>query len=178
VSLILYKVYVDNLTQQIQTTCMTKYQIYIYQYVLVYISRPHHKHEPRHKLGLTTLYLLQLSTVQSPFVHLLLTTCDVIYYIYLCVVNIFDLYQHMHTLFYLNQKCIFTVENNNTNTDRLMLPLLERGRWFSSGIPVSSTNKTDRHDITEILLKVGSNTLTLTLLSNYKSSHFYERENK
>jgi hypothetical protein len=27
--------------------------------------------------------------------------------------------------------------------------------WFSPGTPVSSTNKTDRHDITEILLKVG-----------------------
>jgi hypothetical protein len=31
-------------------------------------------------------------------------------------------------------------------------------RWFSPGTPVSSTNKTDRHDITEILLKVGLNT--------------------
>jgi hypothetical protein len=31
--------------------------------------------------------------------------------------------------------------------------LLAAGRWFSSGTPVSSTNKTDRHDITEILLK-------------------------
>ena len=29
------------------------------------------------------------------------------------------------------------------------------GRWF---FPVSSTNKTDRHDITEILLKVALNT--------------------
>jgi hypothetical protein len=28
------------------------------------------------------------------------------------------------------------------------------GRWFSPGIPVSSTNKTDCHDITEKLLKV------------------------
>jgi hypothetical protein len=28
------------------------------------------------------------------------------------------------------------------------------GRWFSPGTPVSSTNKTDRHDIVEILLKV------------------------
>jgi hypothetical protein len=26
------------------------------------------------------------------------------------------------------------------------------GQWFSLGPPVSSTNKTDRHDITEILL--------------------------
>jgi hypothetical protein len=28
------------------------------------------------------------------------------------------------------------------------------GRWFSPGSPVSSTNKTDCHNITEILLKV------------------------
>jgi hypothetical protein len=28
------------------------------------------------------------------------------------------------------------------------------GRWSSPGISVSSTNKTDHHDITEILLKV------------------------
>ena len=32
-------------------------------------------------------------------------------------------------------------------------------RWFSPGIPVSSTNKTDRHDITEMLLKVALNTI-------------------
>jgi hypothetical protein len=30
---------------------------------------------------------------------------------------------------------------------------------FSPGSPVSSTNKTDRHDITEILLKVALNTI-------------------
>jgi hypothetical protein len=32
------------------------------------------------------------------------------------------------------------------------------GWWFSPGILVSSTNKTDRHDIIEILLKVALNT--------------------
>jgi len=37
---------------------------------------------------------------------------------------------------------------------------LAAGVWFS---PVSSTNKTDRHDITEILLKVALNTITATL---------------
>ena len=42
---------------------------------------------------------------------------------------------------------------------------LEAGRWFSSGIPVSSTNKTDRHDIAELLLKVALNTITLTLMT-------------
>ena len=37
---------------------------------------------------------------------------------------------------------------------------------FSPGNPVSSTNKTDRHDITEILLKVALNTIIQpTLLS-------------
>jgi len=34
------------------------------------------------------------------------------------------------------------------------------GGWFSPGTPVSSTNKTDLHDITEILLKVALNTIT------------------
>jgi len=36
------------------------------------------------------------------------------------------------------------------------------GRWFSPAPPVSSTNKTDRHDITEILLKVALNTTKQT----------------
>ena len=39
---------------------------------------------------------------------------------------------------------------------------LAAGRWLSPGTLVSSTNKTDRHDITEILLKVALNTITLT----------------
>jgi hypothetical protein len=32
--------------------------------------------------------------------------------------------------------------------------LLAHGRWFSPGTLASSTTKTDRHDIAEILLKV------------------------
>jgi hypothetical protein len=39
--------------------------------------------------------------------------------------------------------------------------LLATGWWFSTGAPLSSTNKTDCHDITEILLKVELNTITL-----------------
>jgi hypothetical protein len=39
--------------------------------------------------------------------------------------------------------------------------LLATGRWFSPGTLVSSTNKTGHHDITEILLKVALNTITL-----------------
>jgi hypothetical protein len=39
---------------------------------------------------------------------------------------------------------------------------LATGRWFSPGPPVSSTNKFDRHDITEILLKMVLNTIKQT----------------
>ena len=49
------------------------------------------------------------------------------------------------------------------------------GRWFSPGTQVSSTNKTDCHDTTEILLKVALNTMTLNPkvlghLQTYQSS--------
>ena len=40
---------------------------------------------------------------------------------------------------------------------------LATGQWFSPGTPVSSTNKTDRHDIAEILLKVVLNTINQTI---------------
>jgi hypothetical protein len=43
---------------------------------------------------------------------------------------------------------------------------LAAGRWFSPGTAVSSTNKTDHHDITEILLKVTLNTITPAFLSD------------
>jgi hypothetical protein len=36
-------------------------------------------------------------------------------------------------------------------------------QWLVTGTLVSSTNKTDCHDTTEILLKVALNTITLTL---------------
>jgi hypothetical protein len=36
--------------------------------------------------------------------------------------------------------------------------LLVNGRWISVGTPASSTTKTGRHDVAEILLKVALNT--------------------
>ena len=39
---------------------------------------------------------------------------------------------------------------------------LATGRWFPPGSPISSTNKTYRHYITEILLKVALNTIKQT----------------
>jgi hypothetical protein len=36
--------------------------------------------------------------------------------------------------------------------------LLAHGRWFSPGTPASSTTKTGRHDIVDVLLKVALST--------------------
>ena len=48
------------------------------------------------------------------------------------------------------------------------------GRWFSPGPTLSSTNKTDRHDITEILLKVAWNTIKQTqILCQFWRHHHY-----
>ena len=43
------------------------------------------------------------------------------------------------------------------------------GQCFSPGPPVSITNKTDRHDIAEILLKVALNTTNQTKSNLYKA---------
>ena len=47
--------------------------------------------------------------------------------------------------------------------------LLAHGRWFSSGIPASSTTKTGHHDIAEILLKMSLN-------NQYAVSLFYDSQ--
>jgi len=47
---------------------------------------------------------------------------------------------------------------------------LAAGRWFSPGTPVSSANKADRHDITEILLKVAWNTINQTKPNHTQST--------
>jgi hypothetical protein len=44
--------------------------------------------------------------------------------------------------------------------------LLAHGQWFSPGTPSSSTTKTGRHDIAEILLKVALCTIN-QIKSNY-----------
>jgi hypothetical protein len=48
--------------------------------------------------------------------------------------------------------------------------LLAHGQWFSPGTPASSTTKTGRHDIAEILLKV--------VLKHQKSNQINYHHNK
>ena len=42
--------------------------------------------------------------------------------------------------------------------------LLAADQWCSQGTPVSSANKSDIHDVTEILLKVVLSTITINLI--------------
>jgi hypothetical protein len=54
--------------------------------------------------------------------------------------------------------------------------VLAHGRWFSPGTPASSTTKTGRHDIAEILLKVVLNTKnqSITKQLNNRQSYSYK----
>ena len=68
-------------------------------------------------------------------------------------------------MFLLNHNFIsnFTVnEFLNIHVHYVVCRRLLADQWFSLGTPVSSTNKTDCQNITELLLKVALNTTTLT----------------
>jgi hypothetical protein len=51
-----------------------------------------------------------------------------------------------------------TYNGRRTPSDGKVYQLLAHGRWFSPGTPASSTTKTGRQYIAEILLKVALNT--------------------
>ena len=70
--------------------------------------------------------------------------------------------KHMFTKWYCVFDIIFSCQVYSIQTlcDKVY-QWLAAGRWFSPGTPVSSSNKTDRHDIAEILLKVALNTINL-----------------
>jgi hypothetical protein len=50
--------------------------------------------------------------------------------------------------------------------------LLAHGRWFSPGTPASSTTKTGRHDIAEILLKVALSTIKSNQIKSFYGQVF------
>ena len=47
-----------------------------------------------------------------------------------------------------------------TTSDKVY-QLLDHGRWFSLGTPASSTTKTGRHDVAEILVKVAFSVISV-----------------
>jgi len=50
--------------------------------------------------------------------------------------------------------------------------LLAHGRWFSPGTPASSTTKTGRHDIAEILLNT-KNQIKIKIVQGYLSEGYW-----
>ena len=66
---------------------------------------------------------------------------------------------------FITTYAINIVSSNPTQAGVLDTTLYDKvGQWLVTGLwfsPVSSTNKTNRHDITEILLKAALNTMTL-----------------
>ena len=60
-----------------------------------------------------------------------------------------------------------------------VVTIVASGRWFSLGLPVSSTNTTDLQDITEMLLKVALSTISMSpynlraLISKFKCNSLH-----
>ena len=74
--------------------------------------------------------------------------------------NLISAYHHCSCHFeYHSWRCVL----DTTLYDKVC-QWLTTGRWFSPDTPVSSTIKTDRHDITEISLKVELNTILITVI--------------
>jgi hypothetical protein len=69
------------------------------------------------------------------------------------ILNINDVILNTNNVILNTNSVILNTNNVILNIQSISI-FFSTGRWFS---PVSSTNKTDRHDITEILLKVSSN---------------------
>ena len=91
------------------------------------------------------------------------------------------LYNYSCTCIYIKRnlhktsfKGLCTVNCLNPEKSKLAINILEiflycyaTGRWFSARPPVSSTNKIDRHDITEMLLEVALSTIKPTKLIKF-----------
>jgi hypothetical protein len=77
--------------------------------------------------------------------------------------------------FFINKKKYEIGCNMIIDGDQINVPC-EFEFWFSPDTPVSATNKTDLHDITEILLKVAFNiiTLILTIFSKTLTQRVYK----
>ena len=69
---------------------------------------------------------------------------------------------------YHHYGCEFESHSGDTTLGDKVCKCLMTGWWYSPGTPVSSTNKTDQYDITEILVKIWlSLSLTKGLLTRY-----------
>jgi len=64
--------------------------------------------------------------------------------------------------YFVNTSIITTCMSVEVSHALQVCQWLAVGRWFSPGFPISSTNKTDRSEKTEILLKMALNSINQT----------------
>ena len=67
------------------------------------------------------------------------------------------------SIYYLNEKWVENLILSKNKSTKIVCHWLAAGLWFSLGTLVFSINKTDHHDIPEILLKVALTTVKLIL---------------
>jgi hypothetical protein len=84
-----------------------------------------------------------------------------------CIVLLYDMKYYIYSLKPITNTAwvrarLCKLQKGNTRlaaASANVYKLLTHGRWFSPGTPASSTTKTGRHDIADILLKVALNTI-------------------
>ena len=96
------------------------------------------------------------------------------------IVDIGDIVDHhkffpiaLSSYFYSLRNAQQSIHMSSSKTFIILLrayQLLAHGRWLSPGIPASSTTKTGRHDIAEILLNVTLNIKDQSIISNLSAS--------
>ena len=99
------------------------------------------------------IYTLRLSTLETRETATNIVSCDMhLYWIWRSALSS-KCFQHVNSIFVgENHRIAIPLSHRQTVCDQVC-QWLTAGRWFSPGTPVSSTNKIDPHDITEILFK-------------------------
>ena len=110
---------------------------------------------PVHSVNLIHLYFFGLQVYRFPNKHHRGRDRMVVRFTTTCAIST---YHHYSCEF---EPCSWWGVLDTTLGDKVC-QWFSAGRWLSPGSPISSTNKSDRHDETEILLKVELNTITLT----------------
>ena len=108
----------------------------------------------------TTLHREQHCTGNKHYNNVLIAKCDILMLRGRCdrdrmVVG----YTTTYGISAYHHRCCEFESRTKRDLQHYVIKLLVTARWFSPTPPVSSTNKTDRHDKTEILLKVALSTI-------------------
>jgi hypothetical protein len=143
----------------------------INELIIVYLFCPVDSIIKKGRVGisLTSLTLPHFHTCLKPKPGISIVVC----LFFLCSISwgeiwlLFLLFDGVYRIYnYLGNQCLsplllwvrISIRARHTTISDKVCQWLATDRWFSPGIQISSTNKTDNHDITETLLKVALST--------------------